>query len=448
MKIFKFLTCLLLALFVGTTAKSQKTPTIYLSGSIDGKTKVISNKGQTYNYKEPVITSLGANKDGVYALARTRNVDYTKFEKNHTTGDYGQHWYAPRWNSRILGGGVVYNNSSVYKSYIDPDYDKEDFYSSLVMKVSGNNVIVAGVRTRKYKYDKSHNYHIGFESMQIGEVNKLSVFKGTWQHQGNAGKYQDKFGRGWRGKLRPMVCHITDCAYYDGKIYAVGSKEHDGKAYNMSLAHTDSYYNHRAQIWENGKDFMQVSSGDFSNSWANSITCIRDKNRNNHFYTCGFKWQPTQYLWDDFMRKGTNSHKVTHMALVWRDKKEVTKLYDQKTGRDQGYPSPTAKQIDKQVVINYGYGYYLFDDALYEVQFKDDGSLKSKTSVIGGPNIKVLDICFPGVFRDGGCYALVEENGEDKVFKVDLGRGRQLIHNFGKTGMTKKLIAVCEDTSR
>ena len=443
MKTFNFLTCLLLALFMGTTARSQ-TPAVYLSGSINGKTKVISNKGQTYTYNEPVITSLGANKDGVYALARTRNIDYSKFENNHTTNDYGQHWYAPRWNSRIIGGGVVYNNSSVYKSYTDPNYDGEDFYSSLVMKVSGNNVIVAGVRTRKYKYDKNHNYHLGFESMQIGEVNKLSVFKDTWKHQGNAGKYDDRFGIGvWQKKLRPMVCHITDCAYYNGKIYAVGSKEHDGNAFNMSLTHTDHYYNHRAQIWENGKDFMQVSSGDFSNSWANSITCIRDKNRNNHFYTCGYKWQPTQYLQDGFPRKGTNSHKVTHMALVWKDKKEVTKLYDKKVGREDGYPSP-AKQIDKQVVINYGYGYYLFDECLYEVQFKDDGSLKSKASVIGGSNIKVLDICFPGVYRAGGCYALVEENGEDKVYLVDYGGKRKLIHNFGKTKMTKKLIAVCE----
>ena len=442
MKTFNFLTCLLLALFMGTTARSQ-TPAVYLSGSINGKTKVISNKGQTYNYNEPVITSLGANKDGVYALARTRSVEYTTFEHNENTFDWGQHWYQPRWNCKLTGGGVVYNNNSVYKSYTDPDWRNEDFYSSLVMKVSGNNVIVAGVRTRKYKYDKNHNYHLGFESMQIGEVNKLSVFRGTWQHQGNAGKYSARWRDEPLKKLRPMVCHITDCAYYNGKIYAVGCKEHDGSAYNMSSAHTDSYYNHRAQIWENGKDFMQVSSGDFSNSWANSITCIRDKNRNNHFYTCGYKWQPTQYLRDDFKRKASNSHKVTHMALVWRDKKEVTKLYDQKTDRSEGYPYP-AKQIDKQVVINYGYGYYLFDEVLYEVQFKDDGSLKSKASVIGGSNIKVLDICFPGVYRAGGCYALVEENGEDKVYLVDYGGKRKLIHNFGKTNMTKKLIAVCE----
>ncbi len=332
MKTFNFLTCLLLALFMGTTARSQ-TPAVYLSGSINGKTKVISNKGQTYNYNEPVITSLGANKDGVYALARTRSVEYTTFEHNENTFDWGQHWYQPRWNCKLTGGGVVYNNNSVYKSYTDPDWRNEDFYSSLV------------------------NYHLGFESMQIGEVNKLSVFRGTWQHQGNAGKYSARWRDEPLKKLRPMVCHITDCAYYNGKIYAVGCKEHDGSAYNMSSAHTDSYYNHRAQIWENGKDFMQVSSGDFSNSWANSITCIRDKNRNNHFYTCGYKWQPTQYLRDDFKRKASNSHKVTHMALVWRDKKEVTKLYDQKTDRSEGYPYP-AKQIDKQVVINYGYGYY------------------------------------------------------------------------------------------
>ena len=43
-----------------------------------------------------------------------------------------------------------------------------------------------------------------------------------------------------------------------------------------------------------------------------------------------------------------------------------------------------------------------------------------------------------------GCYALVEENGEDKVYLVDYGGKRKLIHNFGKTNMTKKLIAVCE----
>ena len=144
MKTFNFLTCLLLALFMGTTARSQ-TPAVYLSGSINGKTKVISNKGQTYNYNEPVITSLGANKDGVYALARTRSVEYTTFEHNENTFDWGQHWYQPRWNCKLTGGGVVYNNNSVYKSYTDPDWRNEDFYSSLVMKVSGNNVIVAGI---------------------------------------------------------------------------------------------------------------------------------------------------------------------------------------------------------------------------------------------------------------------------------------------------------------
>ncbi len=438
MKTSNFLTCLLLALFMGTTARSQ-TPTVYISGNFQtGNSQVISNKGQTFTYKEPVITSLGANKQGVFALARTRYIEYHKFENNENRNDYGQHWYSPRWDCRFLGGGVVYNNNSVYKSYTDPDYDKEDFYSSLVMKVSGQNVIVAGVRTRKYRYDKNHKYHLGFESMQIGEVNKLSVFRGTWQHQGNAGKYSSHLN-----KLRPMVWHITDCAYYNGKIYAVGSKEHDGDAWNMSYAHRDHYYNHRAQIWENGKDFMQVSSGDYSSSWANSITCIRDKNRNNHFYTCGFKWQPFQYLYDDAYRAGINSHKVKHMGLIWRDKKEVTKLYEQKPGRDKGYPEYES-QVEKQVIINYAYGYYLIDGDLYEVQFKDDGSIKSKTQVIGGG---VWDICFPGVFRDGGCYALVRVNDEDKVYKVDFGGKRKLIHNFGKTGMTDMLIAVCEDTS-
>ena len=439
MKTIKFLTCLLLALFMGTTARSQ-TPAVYLSGSINGKTKVISNKGQTYNYNEPVITSLGANKNGVYALARTREVAYTSLEHNENTFDWGQHWYQPRWNCKLTGGGVVYNNNSVYKSYTDPDWGNEDFYSSLVMKVSGQNVIVAGVRTKKYQYLIKNKPFIGFESMQIGEVNKLSVFRGTWQHQGNAGKYSARWRDEPLKKLRPMVCHITDCAYYNGKIYAVGCKEHDGSAYNMSSAHTDSYYNHRAQIWENGKDFMQVSSGDFSNSWANSITCIRDKNRNNHFYTCGFKWQPFQYLYDDAYRAGINSHKVKHMGLIWRDKKEVTKLYEQKPGRDKGYPEYES-QVEKQVIINYAYGYYLIDGDLYEVQFKDDGSIKSKTQVIGGG---VWDICFPGVYRAGGCYALVEENGEDKVYLVDYGGKRKFIHNFGKTNMTKKLIAVCE----
>ena len=443
MKTSNFLTCLLLALFMGTTARSQ-TPTVYLSGTTtDNKTKVISNKGQTYNYKEPVITSLGANKDGVYALARTRAIPYSYYEQNDNSRDYGQHWYVPRWNCKYIGGGVVYNNNSVYKSYTDPDFKNEDFYSSLVMKVSGNNVIVAGVRTKKYQYLIKNKPFIGFQSMQIGEVNKLSVFRGTWQHQGNAGKYYSKksgYTNDVLRKLRPMVCHITDCAYYNGKIYAVGCKEHDGDAWCVARAHRESYYNHRAQIWENGKDFMQVSSGDFSNSWANSITCIRDKNRNNHFYTCGYKWQPKQYLQDHL---GFGSFEVKHMALVWRDKKEVTKLKEENHVRETSIPSH-EQEVSKQVVINYGYGYYLVDGCLYEVQFKDDGSLKSKAQVIGGTNIKVLDICFPGVYRAGGCYALVEENGEDKVYLVDYGGKRKFIHNFGKTNMTKKLIAVCE----
>ena len=448
MKTIKSLACLLLALFMGTAANSQ-TPTVYLSGTSGSKSKVISSKGQTYNYNEPVITSLGANQSGVYALARTRSVSYQYFEKNNSTSDWGQHWYTPRWNQDLTGGGVVYNNGSVYKSYTDPNWNNEDFYSSLVMRVIGSNVIVAGVHTRKYKYDKNHNYHIGFESMQIGEVNKLSVFRGSWQHQPNAGKYDGRrvvdYNPSYLKKLRPMVWHITDCYYYDGKIYAVGCKEHDGSAYNYSHARRESYYNHRAQIWENGKDFMQVSSGDYSSSYACAIDISRDGKRNRHFYTCGYKWQPTQLLYDDFIKKGVNSHKVTQMGLIWRDKSEITKLYDKKTGRTDGYPISQAR-VDKQVIINYSLGYYLIDGVLYEVRFNDNGSFKSKSSVIGGSSIQVLDICFPGIFRDGGCYALVYENGEDKVYKVTYGGNRKLIHNFGNTGMSKKLIAVCEDT--
>ena len=144
MKAFKFLTCLLLALFMGTTARSQ-TPTVYLSGTtIYHKTRVISNMAQVFNYEEPVITSLGANKQGVFALARTRAFPYTFWEHNDNSRDYYQHWYEPRWNCTYIGGGVIYNNKTVYKSYTDPDFENEDFYSSLVMKVSGNNVIVAG----------------------------------------------------------------------------------------------------------------------------------------------------------------------------------------------------------------------------------------------------------------------------------------------------------------
>ena len=449
MKTSRALTCLLLTLFLGTTAMGQRTPTVYISGTTGGKSKVISNMGQTYNYSEPIITSLGANKSGVFALARTRNVSYDKLEQNTSTSDWGQHWYTPRWNLRVASGGVVYNNNSVYKKYLDPNWSNEDFYSSLVMKVSGSDIIIAGIRTRKYKYDKNHNYHIGFESMQIGEVNKLSVFKGSWQHQPNAGKYSGKrvidYNPSYLKQLRPMVWHITDCAYYDGKIYAVGCKEHDGSAWNYSHVKRESYYNHRAQIWENGKDYMQVSSGDYSSSWANAISIARDKNRNRHFYTCGYKWQPTQLLYDDFIKKGTNSHKVTQMGLVWRDKSEITKLYEKKVGRQDAYPFEDA-QIDKQVVFNYGYGYYLIGGVLYEVRFNENGSFKSKQSVIGGSKIEVLDICFPGIYRDGGCYALVNENGEDKVYKVTYGGKRELIKNFGRTGLTNKLIAVCEDT--
>ena len=206
--------------------------------------------------------------------------------------------------------------------------------------------------------------------MQIGEVNKLSVFRGTWQHQGNAGKYYSK-NSGYTNdvlrKLRPMVCHITDCAYYKGKIYAVGCKEHDGDAWCLSRACRESYYNHRAQIWENGEDFMQVSSGDYSSSWANSITCIRDIKGNNRFYTCGYKWQPKQYLQDGKV-KGSFSYDVKHMGLVWRDKKEVKKFYEKSFPRDYGVDCRKA-QVLKQVIINYGYGYYLFDQTLYEVQF-------------------------------------------------------------------------------
>ena len=114
MKTFRTLTCVLLTLFLGTTAMGQRTPTVYISGTTGGKSKVISNMGQTYNYSEPIITSLGANKSGVFALARTRNFSYSDFEKNNRGWDYGQHWFAPRWNMKVASGGVVYNNNSVF----------------------------------------------------------------------------------------------------------------------------------------------------------------------------------------------------------------------------------------------------------------------------------------------------------------------------------------------
>lgn len=456
MKTFKSLTCLLLTLFLSMAAESQ-AQYIYLSGTVGNRSRVISNKGNTYNYNEPIITSLGANRDGVYALARTRDIDYHEKEQNDyykaqarkrlitAFETYDQMDYRPRWNQLVTGGGVVYKNGSVYKSYTDPNWSREDFYSSLVLKVDGSNIIVAGVHTKPYQYDKSHKNLLGFQSMHIGEVNKLSVFRGSWQHQGNAGKYGGKSVKGFEWyyeKLRPMMWHVTDCEYYDGKIYATGAKEFDGSTWVGGNAARDYYYNHRAQIWENGKDYMQPSSPDYSSSWAASIDIVRDRNRTKHIFTSGYRWLPNSYF--QTMETVARRHKVTHEATAWRDKNSIS-LYKKQVYKER---FDLDYRVDKMVVINYGYGYYLYNDCMYVIFFNDNGSLKSKSSVIGGSNIKVLDICKPGVYRDGSVYALVEENGEDKVYKVSVDSRnaptRKLIHNFGKTGMKHKLIAASE----
>ena len=443
MKLMKnyFKISFMLLAFMGLAAESQ-AQTIYLSGTTSsGKSKVITSKGQTYNYNEPVITNLGANKNGVYALARTRNVPYYTKEKNMNilNSDY-HHDYIPRWNQEITGGGVVYNNGSVYKAYGDPNWDNEYFYSSLVMKVKPSDVVVAGVLTKPYQYDKDHNNLLGFQSLMFGEVNKLSKFKSEWKHQDNAGKYKSKSFTDKLRTLRPMVWHITDCEYNGGKIYTVGAKEHDGSAYNVSDATRDYYYNHRVQIWANGNEFIKPNSGDYTNSWATSIDYIVPINM---FLTSGFKWAPTQHVWDWADRKGIDSHKVTQYAQVWFGKNDAYDLGKRTDKTTKPWETAPRRElmIQKQVTNYVGSGFFfLMDDCLYMPPSKNG----SKTSIIGGPNIKVWDICGTVQTDNKFVYALVtDENGEDKVYKVQFNSTKPiLVHNFGKTGLRNKLIAV------
>lgn len=159
---------------------------------------------------------------------------------------------------------VVYKNGKPYQSFYDSG---NQFFSSMAMKVVGNDVVVAGVESRRFNSK-------GFEARMVGYVNKVRVYQTDWERKSLK---RDQFkgfssivGSGSKTRVLPSnnynsmyesdtdsrVYYIAAVDYVDGYIYTTGWGEREYT--ETPLGYTKQYLVRRCpRVWKNGKQIVQ-----------------------------------------------------------------------------------------------------------------------------------------------------------------------------------------------
>jgi len=176
---------------------------------------------------------------------------------------------------------VVYKNGKPYQSF--PDSGSQ-FYSSMAMKVVGNDVVVAGVESKRFNSK-------GFEARMVGYVNKVRVYQTDWERKSLK---RDQFkgfcdikGSGTKTKVVPAtnynslftddvesrVYYVAAVDYVGGYIYTTGWGEREFT--ETPVGYQKQYLVRRCpRVWKNGKEIIQQYEN--RTGAAYSINVMRD----------------------------------------------------------------------------------------------------------------------------------------------------------------------------
>lgn len=177
---------------------------------------------------------------------------------------------------------TVYKNKEVYQELPAANKDIQ-FYSSMAMKVVGNNVVVAGVESLKFNKK-------GYSSRMVGYVNGIRIYQTEWERKSLK---RDQFkgfceiqGSGRSAKVvqasnynslftdpASIVFFVKAVDYVDGYIYTTGWGEREYT--ETPIGYKTQYLVRRCpRVWKNGKEIVQQYEN--RTGAANSINVMRD----------------------------------------------------------------------------------------------------------------------------------------------------------------------------
>lgn len=216
---------------------------------------------------------------------------------------------------------VVYKNGKPYQTFTE---EGNQFYSSMAMKVVGNNVVVAGVESKRFNSK-------GFEARMVGYVNKVRVYQTDWERKSLK---RDQFkgfrsivGSGTNAGVRPAnnfnsivendtdsrVYYIAAVDYVDGYIYTTGWGEREYT--ETPIGYQKQYLVRRCpRVWKNGKQIVQQYENRTGAAWT--INVMRD---GQNILTSGH--QRDQICgWDgnkDMITDNTKDNQIKREAVIY-----------------------------------------------------------------------------------------------------------------------------------
>ena len=181
------------------------------------------------------------------------------------------------------GNYYVYKNFTTTKPYMSFEEDAGGIYTSMAMRVKGNDVVVAGVQSRGFN-DK------GYESHMLGFVNgnrifvtdydrrslKRDLFRGYQKWTGSGAKAhligygQENNSGNPQGDHLSCVYHVDGVDYVDGIIYTSGWIERE---YTDAPAGFKTHYLVRRcpMIWKNGNEYLKYMQDKTGAMWNINI---------------------------------------------------------------------------------------------------------------------------------------------------------------------------------
>ena len=265
----------LLAAFALCICASAQTPrdVYYVFQKTGGCTVVNANTGASYDLLGlPLNIGIDDNHN-VYVL--TRNID--------------PEYYC------LAQGFTVWKNGKVWMPLTG--VSDNQYYSSMAMKVVGNNVVVTGVEVKPFNSK-------GFEARLVGWVNRDRVFDTEWERKSLKREQFQGFceisGSGTSAKvvpaknfnsinnddIRSWVFYVAAVDYVNGDIYATGWGERE---YTVTPAGRAKQYLVRRcpRVWKNGKEIIQQYENRTGAAWTinvmrggqNILTAGHERNR-------------------------------------------------------------------------------------------------------------------------------------------------------------------------
>lgn len=198
------------------------------------------------------------------------------------------------------GNYYVYKNFNVSNPYMKFEENAGGIYSSMAMRVKGNDVVVAGVQSKGFN-------NRGYESRMFGYVNNKSVFltgydrkslkrdnfrgytkvAGSGAHKRLEGYGQENNSGNPQGDELSCVYHVDAVDYLGGKIYTTGWGERE---YTETPAGYQKYYLVRRcpRVWRNGAEIVQQYENRTGAAWNINVLDAEKRGEDGyHIFTSG-----------------------------------------------------------------------------------------------------------------------------------------------------------------